>query len=226
MPGHHYISRLFGISPVKPIQDHMDNVIACAEELLPFLRDALAGDWASADRRQERIGELENVADDYKRELRLQLPHSMFMPVARADLLDLLSVQDRVANKTKDISGLIRGRRMRFPETIGDDLMAFAERALDAARQAHKTVHELDELFETSFGGAEAEIVKGMIKELDHIENDTDGLEVKLRARLFEIERDLNPVDVMFMYKVIEWIGDLADWSQRIGARLQLLLAR
>jgi hypothetical protein len=30
----------------------------------------------------------------------------------------------------------------------------------------------------------------------------------------------------MFLYKVINWIGDLADRAQQVGARLQLLLAR
>jgi uncharacterized protein Yka (UPF0111/DUF47 family) len=55
----------------------------------------------------------------------------------------------------------------------------------------------------------------------------TDGeLQVALRAELFKLERDLFPVDVMFMYKVIEWIGDLADQAQRVGSRLHRVLAR
>lgn len=34
------------------------------------------------------------------------------------------------------------------------------------------------------------------------------------------------PIDVMFLYRVIELIGDLADVAQRVGSRLQILLAR
>ncbi|HBP75141.1 MAG TPA: phosphate transport regulator, partial [Alcanivorax sp.] len=37
---------------------------------------------------------------------------------------------------------------------------------------------------------------------------------------------ELPPVDVIFLYKIIEWIGDLADRAQKVGGRLQLLLAR
>lgn len=226
MSSNHYLSRLFGASPVKPLQQHMATVMACAEELVSFLQAVVEADWDKATASRARIVELENEADEIKRDLRTHLPNSFFMPVARADLLDLLAVQDRVANKSKDIAGLIIGRRMTFPESTGVDLLRFVERSIETARQAHKTVNELDELYETSFGGAEADIVRGMIEELDRLENETDRVEIDVRAALFKIERDLHPVDVMFMYKTIDWIGDLADWSQRIGNRLQLLMAR
>lgn len=65
-----------------------------------------------------------------------------------------------------------------------------------------------------------------MIKTLDDIESDTDKIQVKVRAALFKQEKDLPPVDVMFMYRVIDSIGDLADLSQRVGSRLELMLAR
>ena len=65
-----------------------------------------------------------------------------------------------------------------------------------------------------------------MIAELDAIEKDTDRQQVELRAVLFGMERDLPPVDVMFYYKITELTGGLADIAQRVGARLQLLLAR
>jgi len=51
-------------------------------------------------------------------------------------------------------------------------------------------------------------------------------MQIKLRSDLLAIENDLNPVDVMFLYQIIEWIGDLADLSERVGSRLEILLAR
>ena len=69
-------------------------------------------------------------------------------------------------------------------------------------------------------------LVEAMIKKLDAIEKETDGQQVELRARLFAIEESLPPVQVMFLYQVINWIGDVADLSQRVGSRLEYLLAR
>ena len=65
-----------------------------------------------------------------------------------------------------------------------------------------------------------------MIKELDRIEKDTDRMQIDIRARLFQIEKNMPPIDAMFLYNVIEWVGDIADDAQRIGARLHLMLAR
>lgn len=222
----HYMSRLFGTSPVRPIQQHFEAAARCADELLPFFEQVCVEDWDGARRHRERITELENEADDLKRELRLNLPKSLFMPVSRSDILDLLSMQDRIANKAKDISGLVTGRRMAFPDALKEDYRAFLKRSLDAVGQARKSVNELDELFETGFRGTEVELVMAMTEELDRIEHESDELQIKLRRKLFEIEKDLPPIDAMFLYKIIDWTGDLGDLAHRVGSRLHLMMAR
>lgn len=220
------ISSLFGSSPVKPLQTHMASVIECVDQLVPFFEAALQHDWKTAGKEQKTISKLENAADKLKRDLRMQLPKSLFMPVSRRDLLEVLTMQDKVANRAKDIAGLIIGRKMEFPDTINDQLLDFVKRAIDAAKQAQTAINELDELVETGFGGREVNLVQSMIKELDAIESDNDKIEVKVRGALFKLENDLPPVQVMFLYRVIDWIGDLADLSQRVGSRLELMLAR
>jgi hypothetical protein len=220
------ISSLFGSSPVRPLQAHMASVQACVVELAPFFNAALKEDWKEAKAQQKKISKLEGEADKLKKQLRLQLPNSLFMPVSRRDLLEVLTMQDKVANKAKDIAGLIIGRKMTFPDTVSDKLLEFVNRCIDASKQAQVAINELDELVETGFAGREVKLVQEMIKKLDEIESDTDKIQVKVRAELFKKEKDLPPVDVMFMYRVLDWIGDLADLSQRVGSRLELLLAR
>jgi len=61
---------------------------------------------------------------------------------------------------------------------------------------------------------------------LDVIEQNTDAIQVKLRSELFKLEDELHPVNVIFLYKVIENTGTIADRAQRVGSRLQLMLAR
>jgi predicted phosphate transport protein (TIGR00153 family) len=148
------------------------------------------------------------------------------MPVARRDLLELLLVQDKAANQAKDVSGLITGRKMIFPAAVADLLPDYVKRCEDACKQARKVINELDELVETGFAGKEVRLVASIIHELDAIEKDTDRMQIKIRATLMKIEKDLPPVDVMFYYKVIEGIGDVADIAQRIGSRVELLLAK
>lgn len=220
------ISSLFGSSPIRPLQQHMESVQACIAELIPFFKAALKEDWTKAKKIQKNISKLERDADKLKRNLRLQMPKSLFMPVSRVDLLEVLRMQDNIANKAKDIAGLITGRSMTFPEKISEKMLEFVARCIDASKQAQVAIGELDELVETGFGGDEVKLVHEMIKKLDEIESDTDKIQIKIRAELFKVEKDLPPIDVMFMYKILDWIGDLGDLSQRVGSRLELLLAR
>ena len=221
-----YMSGIFGSSPMSPMQQHMDKVMACVTELVPLFNAVIKHDWESVARHRSTISSLEEDADKLKKELRLHLPKGLFMPVSRQDLLEVLSMQDKIANTSKDIAGVIFGRKMTLPDIIHEDYIRFVQRCVDACKQAQTAINQLDELVETGFSGHEIRLVSDMINKLDMIESDTDALQAGIRNKIFSIEKDLNPVDVMFLYMIIEWTGDVADRAQRVGSRLQLMLAR
>lgn len=219
------LANIFGTSPVKPLEKHINLAFSCAKQLRGFFAAAVDGDWETAATFRDKIEKLEHDADDVKKKIRLHLPKSLFMPVPREDLLELLLVQDKIANRTKDVSGLVLGRKLQIPPQIAELFLEFVDRNIDAAKQARKSVRELDELFTAGFRGAEVELVSGLIEELDQIETDTDDKQAALRAALFKIEKSLDPIDAMFMYKVIELTGEIADMAERVGRRLELLLS-
>ena len=221
-----YMGGIFGSSPVSPLQKHMSKVFACASELIPLFNAVINEDWDEVARLQQIISDLEKQADVLKKELRLNLPKGLFMPVSRQDLLEVLLMQDRIANQAKDVAGTILGRHMELPEIIHEDYIRFVTRCVAACKQAKKAINELDELVETGFSGQEIQIVTDMITKLDDIESDTDNLQSAIRRKIFEIEDTLPPIEVMFLYKIIEGTGEVADKSQGVGSRLQLMLAR
>jgi len=216
---------IFGTSPVQPLEKHVNIAYQCTKQLIPFFEAAIAGDWDKAKEHRAAVEQYEHEADNVKKEIRKHLPKSLFMPVPREDLLELLLVQDKMANRAKDVSGLVLGRKMRIPEAIASDFMLFVQRNVDAAKQARKSVRELDELFTTGFRGAEADLVEALVEELDRIETETDQLQADLRAAVFRIENQLDPVTVVFLYRVIELTGEIADMAERVGRRLELLLS-
>jgi len=219
------LANIFGSSPVFPLEKHVDIAYRCAKELRGFFAAVVKGDWDKAAEGRANIEKYEHEADDLKKEIRLNLPKSLFMPVPRQDLLELLLVQDMIANRTKDVSGIVFGRKMQIPPEISEQFLEFVDRNIDAAKQARKSVRELDELFTVGFRGAEATLVEGMIEKLDRIETETDDMQAALRSALFEIESTLDPVNAVFMYQVIELTGEIADMAERVGRRLELLLS-
>ena len=94
-----YFSRIFGNSPVSPLQKHIASVIACVEQLIPYFEAVFKGDWDKATKIQRKLATLEGEADNIKNELRMNLPTSLFMPVDRRDILELLDMQDLIADR-------------------------------------------------------------------------------------------------------------------------------
>ncbi len=218
-------SNLFGQSPIRPIQTHMARVHECAEQLIPFLQASMEDDWAQAKQIRSTISKLEAKADKIKKDLRLNLPKNLLMPVHRSDMLDLIGRQDKIANCTKDISGIMMGRKMIIPEVMAEIILEYAETAVATSAQALKAINEMDELLSTGFRGRELILVEGLIEELDDLENKNDKLQIAVRAKLFKLESKLSPIDVMFLYRIIDGIGELADRAQKVGSRMQLLIA-
>ena len=218
--------KLFGKSPFDPLCKHMETAYHCAKQLIPFYQAVIAGNWQEAGKAQQQLAALEHEADSYKRDFRLNLPKDMFLPVARGDLLELISYQDHIANTAKDIAGLMLGRKMQIPEQLSDHFAEFLTRCIDAAKQAFKAIRELGDLYEAGFTGKETAIIDDMIKKLHIIEHDTDEMQINLRKRLYEIEQQLPPINVIFLYEVIARTGRLADQAQKIGDRLQICIAR
>ena len=220
------ISALFGKSPFKAMQEHMRIVHECVAEV-PELFQALVEDDATALKAQkEEIFDKEEAADLLKNRLRNHLPKSIFMPVDRRDLLELLDYQDSIADTAQDIAGLLVERRMEVPAGMAEPLLALVNRCQDASNHALKLIEELDELVEVGFRGRAAEQVEGMVAVLAEIEGDTDNMGIELTRTLFAQEESLKPVSVMLWYQLLQWIGDLADYAEKVGNRLLLLIAR
>ena len=217
---------MFGPSPIRPIEQHMHKTYHCAKQLYPLFEAALQEDWVTAKTIKDKIIALEKEADGIKRNLRLHLPTGLFLPVARTDLLELLSAQDRIANKAEDIASLIVSRKMIIPKSLSSVFMPFLSRSLDAAKQACRAINELDDLLESGFRGSEVNLVEDMIVTLDEIEHDSDDKLADIRRRIFELEKDMPAIEVIFLYKLVQWIGDLADHAQTVGGRLQILISR
>ncbi len=224
IPGPLY--NVFGKSPIKPLQQHIAKAYDCAHHLFDFFAAVLEHEWHLAEEKRQIIAKLEHEADIIKRNLRGNLHKGLFLPVSREDVLQILTVQDRIANKAKDIAGIIIGRRMHIPEAIAPSYLGLLKRCMETVKLAQKAINELDELLETGFRGSEVNIVEEMITDISEAEHDADDLQIKVRQELYEIENTLSPIDAMFLYEVIDLTGKIADRAEQVGNRLQLLLAR
>ena len=199
--------------------------LECAEQLDPLFQAILEGKKAEVLEYQVQIDRLEGEADEIFKEVRQHLPRTFMLPVDRRDLLGLLDMQDKIANVTQDIAGLLIERQMDIPEGIQEPLMPYVTECIGVVRHAASIMEEMDELLETGFAGPQALRVSGMIDELNEIEHQSDLTGIAVSKALFAHEDQINPVSVIFWYKLLEWIGDTADYAEAVGNRLRLMIA-
>jgi predicted phosphate transport protein (TIGR00153 family) len=206
------------------MQEHMRVVVACAHEIVPLVEAMASGDAAAVRERRAAIDDLEHEADRIKNEIRNNLPRRLMLALERRDMLEILDSQDSIADVTQDIAELVDQRGMVLPPPLVEPMTALAARVVAACDQGQKVINELDELVETGFSPRETARVETMISELGRIESETDELQDRACRVLFGLEDELG-VATVYWHQIILWIADLADYAERVGNRLRLLIA-
>jgi len=226
MASNSIFSQLLRKSPLQPLQEHMRVVNECVC-LVPQLFEALiAQDQSKVELIKQAIDQRESEADLIKNQIRAHLPNSLMMPVNRVDILQVLQMQDAIADTAEDIANLLVVRKTDVPEALQAPLLELIGRCVDACDQTAKIIEELDELLAVGFQGQEASRVSEMVETLSTIESETDDLGRKLAKLLFDHEDEMKPVAVVIWYQLIQWIGDIADHAEDVGDRVRLLVAR
>ena len=220
------LARLLRQSPFKPLQEHMRIVAKCVAEFMPLFEALFERDQNRVKEIAEKIDKIESEADAIKNGLRLNLPKTIFLPVARPDLLVLISEQDSIADSVENIAGILTVREMEVPEAMRALLMELIQATIDTFNKALKVIEELDELLEVGFRGKYSSIVTDMVVDLKQTEEITDDLAKELDRILFSLEDQLKPVSVILWYKLIKEIGEVANHSENVGDRILSFLAQ
>ena len=219
------VTSMFGKSPFKALQLHMQSVVQVTQEL-PGLIEALnQGDQAQVNNIKEKISKLEGSTDELKNSMRSHLPKSFFMPVDRRDLLEMLDLQDNIADNTESVANLLTLRTMEVPAGMDKPLTELSALSVEACNKASSTIAELHLLVETGFSGREADKVTRMIVELSALRSESAEKANQLCRTVFGLEDQIKPVAVFMWIKIINHIAELSHNAEQVGDRLRLLLA-
>ncbi|MFP6622168.1 MAG: TIGR00153 family protein [Myxococcota bacterium] len=219
-----WIDKLVGRSPIGPMQEHMRAAVACAHQIIPLVEAMVSGDREAVQAQRAEIDRLEHAADEIKHEIRSHLPRRLMLAMERRDMLEILDYQDSIADVTQDIAELVDQRGMQLPEALAEPVRGLTVRVVAACDQGQRIIDELDELVETGFSGREVSRVEVMISELGRIESETDELLDTACRKLFALEDELG-IGTVYWHQILLWIADVADFSERVGNRLRLLIA-
>ena len=220
------MAKLFGRSPFGPLQDHMNCVADCVALVAEALVAMQQGDHEKVEQLAEEVSKSEHKADSVKNDIRNHLPRSLFLPMDRSNLLDILRIQDNLADKAEDIAVLLTFRKLEAPDAWRDKFVTFLEKNIAAFDAVRRIIHQLDELLESSFGGAEAEKVKVMVDQVSLLEHEADVVQRDLVKLLYANEGQMTFGTFDLWMKLISEVADLSNYSEKLAYRVRMTLER
>jgi len=219
------LNSLLGKSPFKPLQEHMRQIQSCVLPLKQLLQELKKGSDAAAKTLAAQISEHEHLADKIKDEIRESLSKSLFMPVQRQDVLEILSIQDAIADTAEDIGVLCT---IKDSFSVPDELFTLMEIILDKSvetfQKYQEIIEDMDELLEATFSGPQAQKTKKNIGEVAYLEHETDRAQKVFLKKFFEYDSRLSQSDFFLIAKITRRIGDIANISEKAANKIRLIL--
>lgn len=218
------IARLFGKSPFAPLQGHMKKVAACLEKLSEVFAALPKANTNQIESLVQELSRLEHEADLTKNDIRNHLPKSLFLPIDRAHFLDILSIQDQIADKAEDIGILMTLRPLHLFRHLREEITTLFQKNKAVCVIAQRIIEEIDELLECSFGGIEAEKVKSMVEQTAYQEHEADKMQKTLLKELASHGDELPTGAFWHWMRLIEEIGMLSQLAEKLANRIRMVL--
>ena len=218
------LAKLFAKSPFAPLQKHMQDVNECVKKVKEIFEALEENDSKSVTRISGEISKLEAIADTTKNELRNHLPGGLFMPVSKAALLEILSLQDDIADDCEDIGILLTLKDLTLKDIFKDDFKSFLNKNFETYELVKEIIDEFDNLLETSFTGREAEKVRSMVSNVALKEHETDLTQRKLLKNIFSNEDQFTHAEFQLWLLILREIRTLSNTSEKLAHRIRNLL--
>lgn len=218
------IARLFGKSPFAPLQTHMKRVNNCIEKLNAIFDILPKMDLEKIEKLAKDLSKLEHEADITKNDIRNHLPKSLFLPIDRSHFLDILSIQDSIADKAEEIAILVSFKALELHPELKKCLEELYKSSTSVFGHAKKIIEEIDELLESSFGGIGAEKVRTQVELAAKLEDEARQAQNKLIKQLLNHEPPLSVSSFYLWEQLTHLIGSIAKLSERLANRIRMIL--
>lgn len=225
--GHHMLNtilNLFGKSPFAPMHSHMDQVAHCVG-MIPKLFEAVQKqDYSAVELIASKISEQEHKADLIKNDIRNHLPKTLFLPIDRSHLLEILKIQDSIADAAEDVAVLTTLKTLVILDSFKDEFQSFLKKNLEAFQSAKLIINEMNELLESSFGGIEAQKVRAMVDDVAYKEHEADLIQRKLLRSLIQAESQMTYSSYDLWQRIFHALASISNLSENLAYRVRMTL--
>lgn len=218
------ILNLFGRSPFAPLQSHMEKVAVCVHLLKNIFEAVEKKDFAAVEEIAAKIADYEHQADLTRNDILNHLPKSLYLPINRGQLVEILNTQDQIADKAKDVAVLITLKPIELQSHFKTEFQEFLFKNISAFDRVYLIIKEMHELLESSFGGIEAEKVRLMVEEVSFKEHEVDLIQRLLLKKLFQSDDQMSYTTFYLWQKICAATASISNLSEMLAFRIRLTL--
>lgn len=216
--------KLFPRTPLSHLQLHMEKTCACLAKLKELCEVRAEAKLEKIEQIAKKISELEHDADLIKNDIRSSLPKSFLFSMDRINFLEILTLQDNLADIGEDIADILILKKLPPLPSLEEKLREYIDSNLDATWILKEMVFNLDTLIEASFGGPVAIKMHEQIRDITLKEHEADQIKKEVKKSLFALSDQLNFSDFILWLNFIEEIGQISHFAEKEALRIGMFL--
>jgi predicted phosphate transport protein (TIGR00153 family) len=215
---------MFMTSPFEGLQEHAEKVKECSWVFQQAIECYFSSKCKTFGEFRDEITQLESEADAIKRRIRGHIPKRTMTPVSTFLIFRYLKQQDAVLDAVEDTLDWISYRsETKIPAELEKDFVLLVNAVIDPIENLASMVAEAREYFK-SYSEKQRVVVKNIIHTLHQQEREVDNLEDIIKRKVFNMEIDA--VNIIYLVRLAEIIGSIADHAQNAGDMMSAMLSK
>jgi len=209
---------------IQQLREH-SNSVHQSVELIQSLADALlAEDYEKIRTLHEQMCRIKDEVDQSRLLLYGQIKEMHFHSAGGDAFSQYMACQDKVADSSQAFAELLALRKTAVPTELRDDFRALVAEVVNTGRRTMSLAEELSSEAKTCCTDVEAQ------NSLDATRGFTDDKgramqrQMEFARHLYSLEKQLDPVTVMFLDKYRTALQEVADNAERAAEHLRLMI--
>lgn len=209
-------------NPIDEIIKHARTVETASDYLPELFKKYLNGE--DINQMVSEVDQLEDDADDIKNNIRKNLKKGYLYRFERVDLLNFIEIQDKIADKIEDIAKMMTLNTVELETETKDKILAIVDEVENMLDLFKASVKYLVNIVNSDFSKDTIDHEEHDLTEMKWFEKDIDAKIFEFGKWIYSQKNTMNPIDLLFLRKLVLTLSDIADLSQNVSDRIHILI--
>ncbi len=209
---------------VQQLCEHSHKVHQSVELLQPLAEALLAEDYEKIQTLHEQISRIREEVGQSKLSLYDRIKNMHFHSAGGYAFSQYLACQDKVASSAQEFADLLVLRKTTIPIGLRDDFRAFVIQVVSVSRRTMSLTEGLSSEAQTVGADTETQNTLDAIRGIIDDNGQARRLEMQFARHFYSLEKQLDPVTIMFLDKCCATLHEVAGNAERTTDHLRLMI--